>query len=147
MNEFTKISLAGVSFNLENDAFAMLENYISELTGFYDKEDGGKEIISDIEERIAELFLERNGREKVISRLDVMQVIETLGRPSEIENEPSKDERKEQPVRRKLYRDINNKVIGGVLSGTAAYFKTDAVFTRLVYTALSVLCFFFKRGK
>ena len=109
MNEFTKISLAGVSFNLENDAFAMLENYISELTGFYDKEDGGKEIISDIEERIAELFIERNGREKVISRLDVMQVIETLGRPSEIENEPSKDERKEQPVRRKLYRDINNK--------------------------------------
>ena len=145
MNEFTKISLAGVSFNLENDAYAMLENYISELSDFYNKEADGKEIISDIEERIAELFLERNGREKVISRLDVMQVIETLGRPSEIENEPSKDERKEQPVRRKLYRDINNKVIGGVLSGTAAYFKTDAVFTRLVYTALSVLCFFISR--
>lgn len=145
MNEFTKISLAGVSFNLENDAYAMLDNYISELSDFYNKEADGKEIISDIEERIAELFLERNGREKVISRLDVMQVIETLGRPSEIENEPSKDERKEQPVRRKLYRDINNKVVGGVLSGTAAYFKTDAVFTRLVYTALSVLCFFISR--
>ncbi len=145
MNEFTKISLAGVSFNLENDAFAMLENYISELTGFYDKEDGGKEIISDIEERIAELFIERNGREKVISRLDVMYVIETLGRPSEIENEPSKGERQEQLVRRKLYRDINNKVIGGVLSGTAAYLKTDAVFTRLVYTALSILCFLISR--
>ena len=63
MNEYTKISLAGVSFNLENDAYSLLEEYLEELSTYYGKEKDGKEIISDIEERIAELFIERKGRE------------------------------------------------------------------------------------
>ena len=44
MNEYTKISLAGVSFNLENDAYSLLEEYLEELSTYYGKEKDGKEI-------------------------------------------------------------------------------------------------------
>ena len=147
MNEYTKISLAGVSFNLENDAYSLLEEYLEELSTYYGKEKDGKEIISDIEERIAELFIERKGRERIISKTDVIQIIDTLGRPSEIESGAAKEQKSEQqPVKRKLYRDINNKIIGGVLSGFANFFKTDPVFVRLIYVFITVLFFFMARG-
>ena len=147
MNEFTNISLAGVSFKLENDAYQILEAYLAEFVSHYNKEKGGGEIISDIEERIAELFIERKGRDGIISGKDMNEVIEILGHPSEIEDGQTSGERSGRPyVKRRLYRDPSDRIIGGVLSGFGNYLKVEPVFTRLIYALISFSLFLWADG-
>lgn len=138
MKQVVKVSISGVYFSLESDAYAELEKYLNELEEFYGKEQDGAEIVSDIEERIAELLIEKGGKAGTVSADTIQQVISLLGHPSEMEQqgyEEEKQEKRRKPVK-KLYRDINEKVLGGVCSGLAAYFGVDAVMVRLIYVLL-----------
>lgn len=142
MKQVVKASIAGVSFTLENDGYALLEQYLGELTEYYKNDEYSQEVMNDIEERIMELLVERNGREKVISVEDVSAIIEILGHPSDFGNEGSGsglsgDNEYNGNSARRLFRDVNNKVFGGVCSGLGAYFRTDAVFVRLIFIVVA----------
>ncbi|MDR0206933.1 MAG: PspC domain-containing protein [Bacteroidales bacterium] len=137
----TKMSIGGVAFHLEENAFRLLENYLNRLQKHYEKYDGGKEIVDDIELRIAELFRERiTTPYQVISETIVKEVIAILGYPEDIESEEKQtgNKNKEKTGPKKLYRDMNNKILGGVCSGLAAYFNTDVVLVRLVFAVLFI---------
>lgn len=135
MKEVIKVSLAGVSFTIEKEAYREIENYLSELKRYYDNEPGRDEIIEDIEERIAELLIEKGCKERIVTFGDVNCVIDILGRPyvnqdvNMIGNPPKK----------RLYRDLDNAIVGGVCSGFAAYLNMDPVWARIIY----ILFFFF----
>ena len=73
MKQVVKVSISGIFFTLESDAHQELENYLRELENFYGKDTDGEEIIADIEERIAELLIERGGKERTVS-------IDTVGK-------------------------------------------------------------------
>lgn len=130
MKEVVKISLAGVSFTIAKDAFEVLDAYIIELKEHYSSEQSCDEIVNDIEERISELILEKEGKEGIVSLDTINWIISTLGRPDDIdgkEKEPVKEK-----VQKKLFRDKENKVIGGVCSGIAAYTGLDVVWVRVI---------------
>ena len=110
--------------------------------------DGRQEILSDIESRIAELLTERLAKTRqVVSMLDVDAVKETLGSPSEFGpgpvDEPSQgysephdpSARSKRPYRR-LYRDDQDRVVGGVASGIAAFFNWDPLVLRVLFLLL-----------
>lgn len=142
MKQIVKVSIAGVGFTLECDAHTMLDNYLDEIGNFYRSEKDGDEIIADIEERIAELLVERGGKGRVVAVADIEAVVSILGNPSQMEDgssfsSPDKGE-EASGLKKKIYRDVENRVLGGVCSGLGAYFGVDAVIVRVVYLLIAL---------
>src|SRR5436190_9239156 len=145
-NKTVTINISGVIFHIEEDAYDSLSRYLGTIKGYFSGTDGGNEIMSDIEARIAELLQARiNVSKQVILMADVDHVMGVMGRPEEFgadtkstqeeESEPIYQER----IKRRLFRNPEDKAIGGVCSGLAAYFDIDTVWVRL---AMFLLIFF-----
>ena len=81
------VSIGGYVFRLEDDARAVVGNYLDELTKFYSDKESGSEVMEGIEERMCELLLEQCGQGGVVSLPMVEKVIATLGKPEAIEEE------------------------------------------------------------
>lgn len=141
MNKTLNINLAGLIFHIDEEAFKQLERYLETLKRQFQQTDGGSEIVSDIETRIAELFRERttDGKE-VINLTDVLQVIEIMGQPEDYldpEEEPAQQTASHTfSGSKRLLRDKDSRVIGGVASGVAAYFNIDTIWIRLLFVLL-----------
>ena len=142
------INLNNSIFNIDEDAYNVLQNYLTSLKNHFSKEDGGEEILQDIENRISEICKSKiSSFKEVITITDVNSIIETLGKPEFIiendsENQEKKSttqEKEEFRKTRRIYRDGENRVIGGVCSGLGSYFDIDPVFVRI----LMVITFFF----
>lgn len=133
MKEVVNVSLQGVSFVIEKDALDLLESYLDELRNHYGE--GEVEVVDDIEERIAELLIERGCKDSVVQYHHVREVIDILGRPSQIDGE----EEREEKVSKRIYRDTENGIVAGVCSGLGAYFNMDAVWMRVLFLAVSFL--------
>ena len=142
MNKVEKVSIGGYAFTLEEQAFAKASSYLDELNAFYGKKTGGSEIMEGIEERMAELLLERVGAAGIGTEQDIDAIIAVLGRPETIEASSEEDNAaapEEKPAKKKLYRDLSNRILGGVCSGLATYFDMDVVLFRLGFALLTFL--------
>jgi len=144
MNKTTSINLNGLLFNLEEEAFEKLHNYLNKLKRYFKESDGRDEIIEDIESRIAELFQERLKQKQVILESDVNEAIEILGQPEEYisdedidrEAEPqntayTKRDEQAGSYQRRLYRAPEEGTLGGVCVGLGYYFGIDPVWLRV----------------
>ena len=135
MDKTKKINLAGILFQIDEEAFFILRNYLNALDNRLKNTPGGNETLEDIEARIAEIFQTQKEAGGVISKEDVEAVIKIIGNPGEFE-QPGFTVGKTPSagvVRRRLYRDTGNSVIGGVCSGIGAFLNTDAVWIRLLF--------------
>lgn len=148
MNKTVTINISGIIFHIEEDAYDSLSKYLATIKGYFSKTDGGNEIMSDIEARIAELLQEKiNAVKQVVLMVDVDHVKSIMGKPEDFgENQSKEDDKKEEEqttsgekVKRRLFRNPDEKAIGGVCSGLAAYFDIDIVWVRL---AMFLLIFF-----
>lgn len=141
MNKTVTINISGIIFHIEEDAYEKLGTYLKTVRSRFSEEDGRDEIMTDIESRIAEILNERVGPSKqVVLMADVDHVISLMGEPEAIsdkegktetnsEKEDSRNEGREYR-RRRLYRDTDDKVIGGVCSGMGYYFDVDPIWFR-----------------
>lgn len=146
MTEVQKVSIGGYAFTLEVEAYAIVKQYLDELGEHYAQREGGAEVMEGFEERMAELLYEKCADDGVASVADINEIIETLGRPSAIESDEDPDPKKDslpfegrREGKKRLYRDPTGKMIGGVCSGLAAYFKIDVVIIRIIFIGLFVL--------
>ncbi len=165
MKKVININFQGQVIAIEETAYEILKQYIESLQRYFSKEDGGGEIVNDIENRIAELF---GNRLKLgincITDEDVESIIANIGRPEEFDTEydestaldstyasenedplgakaknidagasKSSDEGSNERRGESLNRNSNDKIIGGVCSGLANYFKTDPTWIRLIF--------------
>ena len=136
MKEVYNISLQGVSFTVEKDAYQMLESYLEELKMHYGKQE--EEVVNDIEERIAELLVERGCTGGTIVQAGhVEEIIKVLGRPSEIDGDSTDTDGCK--VKKSIYRDTQNGIVAGVCSGLGAYFNLDAVWVRIIFILAAAL--------
>ena len=144
MKRVETIHINGIVFSIEDDAFGKLGAYLDALGNYFEHEQGGREIIADIEARISELFIERNGNTKqVVTLTDITQVIETLGSPEDIAGTdadfetgsvpPPRPAQQPSKPSRRLYRDPDHRYIGGVCSGIAAWLGISPLVVRLVF--------------
>ena len=137
MNTTVTIHLAHTLFHIDSDAFALLKNYLNKLEKSFAQTEGKQEILEDIEVRIAELFSQYTIREGyVISEKNVNAVIEILGSPEDISEEETQEESTKSYAQKKLYRDTDERIIGGVASGLGHYFGIDRVWIRLILIIL-----------
>lgn len=166
MKKNITINLCGRLFQIDEDAYQMLQHYIESLRSAFGRQEGGEEIVDDIEARIAELFdeLRQNGIEaitidhvkEIITRIgEPEQLTGEEGQPADEDVEADTDGAGEQPghmgrqglwenirartAGKRLFRNPDDKMVAGVLSGFAAYTNTDPIVWRL----LTVLFTFF----
>ncbi len=144
MNQTININLAGMIFHVDENAYHLLTSYLEKLKKIFEFEEGGGEIIHDVESRFAELFQEKLGDKEVVTLPLVEEVIAIMGEPEDYaQNEEedtyyqkkSKSTTSKNKVRR-LYRNPDDKIIGGVASGLGAYFGIDPVWIRLVMAGM-----------
>jgi phage shock protein PspC (stress-responsive transcriptional regulator) len=147
MKKAIKINLSGLIFHIDDDAYEKLKSYLDTISRHFSNKQESKEIIDDIEARIAELFQERiSGESQVINLKIVNEVIDIMGNPEDIadtgeEAEQGRTFHESYSRSRRLYRDPENSVIGGVCGGLSAYFNVDPVIFRLLF-----VIFFFAGG-
>ncbi len=150
MKKTFTINISGSIFHIDDDAFEKLQKYLHMLNKHFGPAIEGQEILQDIEARIAELFLEKtNNKVEVITDFMVDEVIARMGKPEDFmeagEEESEKaatetaSQESEPKIRRRLYRDGDSRVLGGVCSGMAAYFNIDVVMMRVIFFLLFFL--------
>ena len=143
MNKTVNINLGGMIFHIDENAYLKLQNYLNAVRRSFAGASGEDEIITDIESRIAELFSQKLQHDKqVVSTKEIDEVIEVMGQPEDymvdediFEEEP-RTHKTASSNKRKFYRDVDNKYIGGVSSGLGHYFGIDALWIRLMWVAL-----------
>ncbi len=143
MKRVETININGIVFSIDDDAYDKLGSYLDALGKYFESEQGGGEIIADIEARISELFAERDGGiTQVVTMEDVTKVIETLGSPEDIAGADTDFETGNAPPPRpvqsgktskRLYRDPDQRYLGGVCSGIAAWLGINPLAVRLVF--------------
>ncbi|WP_437919320.1 PspC domain-containing protein [Sphingobacterium sp. LRF_L2] len=145
MNKTIIININSIVFHIEEDAYEALRSYMIDIKKHFGNTAESKEILEDIENRIAEMFNERiqTGRKEVINLEDVQQVIIQMGRVSDFEesSEESGEEAYAEGAKqgatgehtgRKLMRDPDDKILGGVCSGLAHYFGMEPRWLRVL---------------
>jgi phage shock protein PspC (stress-responsive transcriptional regulator) len=142
MNKTVSINLGGVFFYIDEDAYQKLNRYFDAIEKSLSA-DGRAEIMNDIESRISELFSEKKSDGKdVIGLKEVDDVIAIMGQPEDykIEDDEPKKSNYNYTSRgnKKLYRDTENGVLGGVSAGLGHYFGVDKVWIRLAIALLVI---------
>lgn len=140
MEQVVKVSIGNTAFTLDKEAYEILDDYLDSFNEYYEGNPNAGEIIAGIEERIAELLVDRGFLEGVVPENVVKDIISILGRPNDIEGDDNVKPRKKTKKRKRLYRDVDNKFIGGVLSGLASYFSFDVAWLRIIVLSLFILC-------
>lgn len=155
MNKVININFQGSIIPIEETASELLRNYINSLRQYFAKEEGRDEIISDIESRIVELFLQRLKKGNAcIADADMNEIMTSIGHPEDLQAAESEATIEEETFRndqndttenqnsaeegKRLYRSINNQVWGGVAAGLADYFGIDISIMRVIF----VFCLF-----
>lgn len=132
MKEVVKCSISGVAFTMETDAYRRLSGYLESLERAYRDSAEGREIVEDIEARVAELILSRQNNERVVDDALVGRIIDQIGTPETISERPGADACGEERLPRRLYRDMEQARLGGVCAGVAKYFDISPVLVRLL---------------
>jgi phage shock protein PspC (stress-responsive transcriptional regulator) len=157
MKQVININFHGQVVPIEVSAFDLLKQYTASLNTYFANEEGKEEIINDIESRIAELFQERLKKGVTcITDDDVNAIIKSMGRPEEFEGEDSTaytqsstssssttgNQQSQQNTTsagfKRLYRDENDKILGGVCAGLANYFGIDVLIVRIIFVVLAI---------
>lgn len=167
MKPTVRVSIGGSAFNLEENAYKILDNYLKSLKSYFNNNPESEEIISDIEIRLSELLqMKMKTKDGVVSETDAKETIDIMGNPKDfdpdieietesrtslIEQENKKQDYSDQNnsntrYKKKLYRDEDNKIIGGVFSGLGHYFNIDPTILRVVVVTIILLFNFLSYG-
>lgn len=136
MNKTVNINLGGMFFHIDEDAYQKLTRYFDAIKRSLSNSSGQDEIIKDIEMRVSELLTEKQKTDKhVVAMKEVDEVIAVMGQPEDyrIDEEGTENTSTNfsSSKTRKLYRDTENGMVGGVLAGLGHYFGIDKVWLRV----------------
>ena len=148
MKKTFTINISGSVFHIDQDAYEKLQNYLQMLSTHFGASEEGREILQDIEARIAELFNEKLQSEEkdVVNEVWVDEVIERMGKPEDflegeeeeetVESTDEKTTTATGKIKRRMYRDPDSRVLGGLCGGMGAYFNIDPVILRIIFFIL-----------
>ncbi len=147
MKKTLSINIGSKVFNIDNDAYELLKKYLDSIKSYFEKIETEEDILMDIETRISEKFSSIKNFSESLNLKDVKNIINEMGSVDdfkEIYEEYSKKEESEfnesthknyKNENRKIFRNLDDKVIAGVASGIANYFNIDPVISRLLFLA------------
>jgi phage shock protein PspC (stress-responsive transcriptional regulator) len=141
MKKTLMINIGNSIIHIEEDAYEMLTGYLNEIKQHFAKSADDFEIVTDIENRIAEMLneiLQKTDR-KVVEIAAIQNVIAQMGRVQDFDlGDEETQPKNEQPnfanfaVDKKLFRDTDEGAIAGVCTGLGHYFNVEARWIRLI---------------
>ena len=143
MKEITRIHLAKTPYDIELDAKEVLQNYLSEIKQMMGSEDTMYEIEARMVELLGERGVQSNG---IITMSDVEDLRSKMGLPKEFSDSESTEDSQanlipsNSPAKR-LMRDTDNAIFGGVCAGIAAYWGINPLWVRLLFIILPFITF------
>jgi len=152
MNKTIIININGIVFHIEEDAYEVLKSYMTEVKRHFAYSKDSDEIVTDIENRLAEMFSQKlmEHNKQVIVLADVEEITAQMGKASDFdaiedEGESAFDWRSFK-THRVLYRDSDDKIIGGVCAGLGHYFDIEAKWIRLIaiiliFTSIGIVAY------
>ena len=147
MKKTLSITLGGRIFTVEEDGYVVLDTYLKRLREHFKADASVDELLQDIEASIGEKLHEKLNKDKqVVTKEDIDAVIAVIGHVEEIASEDAAEtSQSTEPVgpvpltNKRLYRNIDDRVIAGVASGIAAYFDINPLVVRLSFFALALV--------
>src|ERR1700739_1982374 len=144
MNKTIIININGIVFHIEEDAYEVLKNYMTDVKRHFMNSADSLEITTDIENRIAEMFNELLAREskQVLVEQDVNTIIGQMGTVADFERSEQDTEATfsdtyySGAATRRLFRDPDDHLVAGVCAGIANYFDVNVVWIRLAFALL-----------
>jgi len=136
MKKTLTVNLANQVFHIDEDAYLRLKEYLDRIESHFSNSEERKDIMTDIEIRIAELFSEKTTPDKeVITIQDVEQITKIMGDPVEIGGsaETGSETFTNHTKPQRLYRDPDNRVLGGVCGGMGIYLGIDPLIIRIIF--------------
>jgi phage shock protein PspC (stress-responsive transcriptional regulator) len=134
MDKSVKINLAGTLFQIDEDAYHLLRDYLQAINARLKNVPGGNETIDDIEARISEIFQNNRGTAGTVTKENVAAMIAIIGQPGDFDlNETPGTFNPGPSSKRRLYRNPDDSIIGGVCGGLGAYLGFDPVWIRLIF--------------
>ena len=134
MDKTIKINLAGILFQIDEEAYHLLRDYLQEVNMRLRNVPGGNETIEDIESRIAEIFQTRLNLAGVISKENVEAMIGIIGKPEDFDlSENPSGSSVTYNQKRRLYRNPDDAIISGVCGGIGAYLNIEPVLFRILF--------------
>src|SRR5512136_1988099 len=139
MDKTININISGALFQVDEEAFRILRDYLQAIDNRFRNVQGGHETIEDIESRIAEIFQSQKGLAAVITRDNVEAMISIIGKPEDFDlNEPETEAPIYASRKRRMYRNPEDTIIGGVCGGIGANLNTDPVLFRILFVLFTV---------
>ncbi|HEX7367856.1 MAG TPA: PspC domain-containing protein [Pelobium sp.] len=144
MNKTIIINISGVIFHIEEDAYELLKSYMDDIKKHFGNYKDSFEIVSDIESRVAEMLSEMLLAEnkQVIVIADVASIIQRMGKASDFERmedeQYAADFATERKPAKKLFRDTEDRFVGGVCAGIAHYFDVAPKWMRLAFVLMFI---------
>ena len=139
MDKTIKINLGGSLFQIDEEAYRMLRDYLQAIDTGFRNVPGGYETIEDIESRIAEIFLSQKDIAGVITKTNVEAMISIIEKPEDFDYFENKNFLPPFSSRKKrMFRNPDDSIIGGVCSGIGAYLGTDSVWIRILFILLTI---------
>lgn len=134
------VNIGGRVYHIDEDAFDSLNDYLAKVKNELRDTDGGNEIYEDIEHRIGELFEERLKSERqVITIQDVQEIVAIMGQPGDFFGHPETEGKSNgSSATKRMYRDPDGRIIGGVCSGLASYWRVDPTLVRIIFVLLCI---------
>ncbi len=158
MNKVLNINLGGYAITIDDDAHQYLEAYLDNIEKRFHDSEGRKEIMEDIERRMGEIISSNLGSRSIVMLPDVESAVQVMGKPEDFGEAPetsgaatssgaggsAQNTTSDKPplikTGKKLFRDPQEKVVGGVCSGLSAYFGiTDPIWMRILFVLLAVI--------
>lgn len=154
------VNLFGTLYPIDEDAYALLDNYLQNMRGYFSRQTDGREIADDIEARVAELMSElRSSGVNAINIEHVEEIIRRVGNPEQLDNDfdaadqqentsqtqestPTQDAPKSSQTNRRLFRDIRHALLGGVLAGFSVYTGTSTTLLRIIVCIITLFMMF-----
>ena len=146
MKKTISVHIGGRLFNIEEAAYTKLSTYLNTIRGYFNHQESAEEILSDIELRIAELFMERvTPQKEVITDRDVDDIISIMGQPEDYLDgdddageEDTSHTYRQRSTTKQVFRDPDNKIVAGVCSGISAYLGMDPIILRALFVIITI---------
>lgn len=141
MEKTININISGILFQIDEEAYGVLRDYLQAINNRFRNVQGGAETVEDIESRIAEIFQSQKGTAGTVSLSNVEAMVAIIGKPEDFdinEAEPGTGSYTSAQQRKRMYRNPDDKIISGVCGGLGAYLNTDPVLFRILFVIFSL---------
>ena len=141
MKKTVNVAIGGCSFIIDEDAYCVMNEYLEDFRNALGGSSASNDVMEELEVRISDLLKQKLAGREVVNLKMVEDIIAQIGYPEGYNADNNNNVNNEDmSATKKLFRDPDDKKIGGVCSGLALFLGIDVVFIRIIFLLALLFC-------